>query len=131
MRSVTLKKNQPHGLHRDHGGHGGLTLELQTTQLREKEIDVPKVSILTNSMNYLKENVFITQAEDGFRLFVIHTGELLFESQYLTPSGAKIAFLNEFGDSVYPSEVIPKWTPFLPPGPDWEPLEILKKEQQK
>ena len=51
-----------------------------------------KISLLTNSIYYFIECVFILDLHDHYRLVVLHLGRVLTDASYETLRGARIAF---------------------------------------
>ena len=88
-------------------------------ELRQENETPIKISRLINSIYYFIECVFIAVEEEGYRLVVIHQGNLLTDQTYKTAKGAKIAFLKFWSYRVWQEGVKPKWSHFYPPDPKW------------
>ena len=115
-------------------GVGGQVLQLQLETCLQRKKDENKkprrISLLLNSVYFFIETVFILETSDGYRLIAIHKDKLLTDETYKTyktPKGAKIAFIQFFGEKAFEKGVKPNWTPFYPPDEDYGPLQKLEK----
>jgi hypothetical protein len=88
-------------------------------ELCQDEETKTKISRLINSIYYFIEFVFIIAENEGYRLVVIHQGELLTNQIYKTAKGARIAFLKFWGYRAWKEGVKPKWSIFYPPDAKW------------
>ena len=87
-------------------------------QVKEEERR-PKVSVLTNSSNYLVSKVFIFKEKGQFRLIVFNQGKLLADGTYTTARGARNAFSKFWGFKKEKGDVRPEWTHFYTPEKNW------------
>lgn len=78
-----------------------------------------RISVLTNSVYYFIQCVFILEDENKYRLLVMHKGSVLTDRVYRTIRGARIAFSKFHGFSAWSPDVIPDWTPFYNPESGW------------
>ncbi len=85
----------------------------------KKEERRPKVSILTNSANYLVSKVFIFKEKKQFRLIVFNQEKLLADATYKTAKEARNAFSRFWGYKKEKENVKPEWTHFYTPEKNW------------
>jgi hypothetical protein len=71
-----------------------------------------KVSVLTNSICYFLDSVFILNDDEHYRLVVLHNGRLLVDEHYKTAKGSKIAFARFYGNRLWKHGAKPRWSPF-------------------
>jgi hypothetical protein len=88
-------------------------------QLQVKAEEMPKVSILINSVHFSLFRVFIFEDKGQFRLLVFNQGKLLTDAIYKTARGARIAFLKIWGFQKETENVHAKWSHFYTPEKDW------------
>jgi hypothetical protein len=84
-----------------------------------------QISVLTNSIYYFIETVFIMAVKNGYRLIVIQQRRLLTDEIYKTPGGARIAFLKFYGNKAWEEGVKAIWSKFYPPIPGWCDRKLL------
>ncbi len=75
------------------------------------------ITLLSNSVYYFLETVYIAKIAGQYRLIVLHDGELLTREEYDSVKGAKIAFLKLYSYKAWKAGVKPNWTHFY--GPDF------------
>jgi hypothetical protein len=87
------------------------------------------ISVLINKIFYFIETVFIMIVENGYRLIVIHRGQVLTDEIYKTFEEAKRAFLSEYNHKAWKNGVKPNWSHFYPPDAKWlhKNLELIDK----
>lgn len=78
-----------------------------------------QISILTTSIYYFLDFVFIITDGTNYRLVVIHNGQLLTDKTYKTVKGAKIAFSRIYGYKVWNEKIKPNWSDFYNPTAEW------------
>ena len=80
---------------------------------------IPQMSLLANSFYYFLERVFIVNAAGDYRLLVIHRNRVLWNKNYKSIKGAKIAFSKHFKHKAYKPSVKSEWTMLYSPDEDW------------
>ncbi len=88
-------------------------------ETRIEEKNEAKIILLTNSIHYSLEYVFITFEEESYRLVVNRDGELVTDENYKTLKGAKIAFLKFHGLWAINEKIRPKWSHIYTPDNEW------------
>lgn len=78
-----------------------------------------RISVLSNSVYYFFQRVFIITENNSYRLIAIHNGEILVDDRYKTAKGAKIAFLKLYWYRAWQDGVKPQWTDFYTPDEEW------------
>ncbi|HLP45037.1 MAG TPA: hypothetical protein VK469_03785 [Candidatus Kapabacteria bacterium] len=93
------------------------------------QLDNIQISVLTNSIYYFIESVYIMTGKNGYRLIVIQQRRLLTDEIYKTPRGARIAFLKFYGHKAWKEGVKANWSKFYSPLPGWcdEKMQRIKK----
>ncbi len=87
-----------------------------------------EIAVLTNSVYYFIQSVFIIKSNGSYRLIATHNDELLIDETYHSGKGAKIAFLKLYWYRAWADGVKPTWTHFFPPEMEWiEKRTKLKK----
>jgi hypothetical protein len=94
------------------------------------------ISILINSIHYFIECVFILHFKDKYRLVVLQHSRVLFDMNYSTERGCRIAFGKIFKDKAWDKRVTPQWSHFYDPDKDWlggklKPLKAYKNRWRK
>lgn len=84
-------------------------------KVKNQDLDMNRISILTNSYKYFLENVMIIDYRDHFRLLVIHEHEVLMDRSYQSFKGAKIAFAKLFDERKWKHNDLPEWSRFYNP----------------
>jgi hypothetical protein len=89
-----------------------------------------KISMLSNSIYYFLECVFIMTQNDHFRLIVIHNRRLLTDRSYKSERSARIAFSKIYGQKGWEKNLKPIWTQFYRPDGKWlkEKSEIREEK---
>jgi hypothetical protein len=77
------------------------------------------ISMLINSIYYYIECVFILRTQNKYRLVVLQHSRVLFDKEYPTEIGCRIAFTKFFKDKAWDEGVTPQWSHFYDPDKDW------------
>jgi hypothetical protein len=85
------------------------------TQTEEKIF----ITILTNSIYYFIQCVYIMKLKDSYRLIAIHQRHTLCDQAYPTLRGAQIAFGRLFHRKTWAEQIKPNWSLFYSPDPQW------------
>ena len=85
-----------------------------------------KIYYLINTPHFYLDFAFIVAEQSAFRLLAYdRQGKYLIDKRYTSSKGAKIAFLNHFGNQYYKENPIAQWTPLYPPDEEW----VRKKKE--
>ena len=74
-----------------------------------------EISLLTNSIYYFIECVFILRLHNRFRLVALHHGTVLTDECYRTLKGARIAFAKKYKKKAWDEQVKAEWSLFYDP----------------
>ena len=85
----------------------------------EDPIRPTKISILTNSIFFFINSVFIISQKETYYLVANHKGKLLIDKPYKTLRGAKIAFSRLFGHRGWKEDLKANWSIFYKPETRW------------
>jgi len=77
------------------------------------------ISMLINSIHYFIDCVFILQLKNKYRLLVLQQSRVLFDKEYPTEIGCRIAFGKLFKDKAWSEETNAEWSHFYDPDEDW------------
>jgi len=102
-------------------------------QGKKREKAVPfeagvQIILLTNSVYYFLEFVFILIEKGTFRLVVLHKNRPLTDYRYKSLKGAKIAFTKYYGKKRWRENVEPDWTCAYHPEAAWLGDKLKKIE---
>ena len=84
----------------------------------KREADV-EISLLTNSIYYFLQCVFIIKEGEEFRLVVIHNNRVRTDKQFDSLRGARIAFTKLYDELAWEENVKAQWSHFYPPDAKW------------
>ena len=89
------------------------------------------ISRLINSVYFSIGTCFIMNMPEEYRLIAIHKKTILFDKNYRTLRGARIAFSKQFKNLAWTDDVVAEWSHFYPPNRDWidEMLSIAKNAE--
>ncbi|UCH95153.1 MAG: hypothetical protein JSV88_33590 [Candidatus Aminicenantes bacterium] len=98
----------------------GLELNQQPGIRQEmKGEEQPEISMLINSVHYFIDCVYIRREKNNYRLVALHNRRVLWDKQYPTLKGCKIAFQKQFKEKAWQEGVKAEWSPFYPPDKVW------------
>ena len=105
-------------------------LQLLTDVEAKKE---KKITFMINSGRYLLNYVLVVFEDDGFRLVVNQSGEIITDKTYETLRGAKIAFLKFHHFLAHNDELKPIWSHSYVPEKEWldEKLQLKLNENKE
>jgi len=115
-------------------------MNLQLTQKRyhmeKQERDTSleaneKIILLTNSVLYFLDFVFIIIEKETFRLVVLHRNRTLTDYRYRSLRGAKIAFSKIYIKMCCRKDVKPRWTCAYHPDSGWLEDKLNKKNKRE
>lgn len=89
------------------------------------------ISMLLNSIHYFLDCVVIIHTNDRYRLLVFHSDNILFDQQYTTLKGAKIAFHQIYKNQTCINSIKARWDEYFPE-PNWikKKMEILERKEK-
>jgi hypothetical protein len=79
----------------------------------------PVISILSNSIHYFIECVYIIKSKCKYRLVVLHNNRVLCDQYYSTLRGCRIAFDKMFRGKAWTKKVKADWSHFYDPDKRW------------
>ena len=79
----------------------------------------PVASVLFNANLYFLHYVVIVITGEKYRLLVILDNRVLWDKEYKTVKGARIAFNKLFKERAWHAVKKSLWSPFFPPDNDW------------
>jgi hypothetical protein len=77
------------------------------------------ISRLVNSVYFYIGTCFIMNMPEEYRLIAIHKKTILFDKNYRTLRGARIAFRKQFKNLAWNDDVVAEWSHFYQPDRDW------------
>jgi hypothetical protein len=88
------------------------------------------ICALENFPEYILQYVFILEEDVGFRLAVIHYGQVKINEYFKTLQAAKDKFARIYQGKFWKKDSVPEWTDFYEPNDDWliDKLLILKND---
>jgi hypothetical protein len=84
-------------------------------EVKEKQM----ISMLTNSVYYFIQDVFILKIKDKYRLVALHQRKVLMDKCYPTERGCRMAFQYFFKDKALSEDVKANWSQFYNPDKRW------------
>ena len=81
--------------------------------------EISTISLLTNSVYYFIDCVFIAKLKNKYRLVVLQHRKVLFDKNYPSIKKCKIAFDEMFKEKAWSEEVNAEWSHFYDPDKDW------------
>ena len=84
-----------------------------------KTVEKPLIYLLTNSNHYFIECVYIRRENNQYRLVALNHGKVLYNNQYPTLRGCKIAFTKLFKERGWKEKITSNWSPDYTPETQW------------
>ena len=81
--------------------------------------EISMISILTNSVYYFIDCVFIAKSKNKYRLVALQHRKVLFDKHYPSIKKCKIAFDEMFREKAWSEEVNAEWSRFYDPDKRW------------
>jgi hypothetical protein len=91
-----------------------------------------KICALINFPDYYLQYTFIRAENNGYRLAVIHFGQVKTNECFPTMEAAKNAFASKYNGKSWNKDAVPRWTELYEPNLDWldDKIQILKWDTQ-
>jgi hypothetical protein len=95
------------------------SLSKATSSRKANPSGATEICVLTNSIFYFINSVFIIWTNNHYQLVANHKGKLLINRRYRSLRGAKIAFSKLFGHRGWKEDLAANWSVFYKPDARW------------